>query len=142
MNQEHRQDERGAAAIEAVVVAPAVVTAFCLVIVGGQLAIAHQSVQAIATDTARAASLARTRAEAQRAAEAALAASLDQRLTCTSHHLQLDLTAFGKRPGESATVAATVVCDVPTGDFGLPLPGTITVEATMSSPLDTYRERK
>lgn len=129
-------------AIEAVVVAPAVVLLISLVILGGRVALAHQTVQAIAADTARAASLERTSAKARQAANTAMAAGIDQQLTCTSHRLELDLADFAKPPGTPAVVSATLTCRVPTAELALPgLAGTITLSATMTSPIDTYRER-
>ena len=42
----------------------------------------------------------------------------------------------------TASVTATVTCVVNLSDVAVPgLPGTRTITATMSSPLDTYRER-
>jgi hypothetical protein len=44
--------------------------------------------------------------------------------------------------GTPASVTATVTCVVNLSDVAIPgLPGTRTITATMSSPLDTYRER-
>ena len=55
-----RHDERGSATIEAVAGAAAF-AAFCSVAyLGGQIALAHQSVQVAAAEAARSASIART----------------------------------------------------------------------------------
>ena len=45
--------EQGSAAIEAVIAGPLVVLMVLLVVFGGRVALAHQSVQAIAANTAR-----------------------------------------------------------------------------------------
>lgn len=137
-----RRDERGSAAIEAVVVAPAVVLLISLVILGGRVALAHQTVQNIAADTARAASLERTTTRAREAATAAMDTSLRQQLPCATHQLQLDLSGFDKPPGTPAAVTATLTCQLPTAELGIPgLPG-LTIRATMTSPIDSYRERR
>jgi len=44
--------------------------------------------------------------------------------------------------GTPAKISATVTCDVNLSDLFLPgVPGSKAITATMSSPLDTYRER-
>lgn len=137
------RDERGSAAVEAVVVAPAVVLLIGLVIFGGRVALTHQTVQNIAADTARAASLERTTSRARNAATKAMDAAVAQQLPCETHHLNLDLDGFEKPPGTPASVSATITCQLPTAELALPgLPGSIIIRATMTSPLDTYRERR
>lgn len=136
------RDERGSAAIEAVVVAPAVMVLISLVILGGRIALAHQTVQSIAADAARAASLERTTTKARQSANAAMITAIKQQLTCAEHQLELDLDDFAKPPGTRAVVTATLTCRVPTAELALPgLAGTITVRATMTSPIDSFRER-
>lgn len=136
-----RRDERGSAAVEAVVAGPAVVLMILLVVFGGRVALAHQTVQRVAADTARAASLARTQTEARTAATAAMHTGLDQQLTCTDPALDLDLAGFSIPVGTPASVTATLTCRVPSADLGLPVPGTVVITETMTSPIDTYRER-
>ena len=139
----NKRDERGSAAIEAVVVGPAVVLLLGLVIFGGRVALAHQTVQSVAADTARAASLERTTSRARTAATTAAEVGLRQQLPCSTHELQLDLNGFRVPPGTPAAVSAHVTCRVSLSDLALPgLPGDITIQATMTSPLDTYRARR
>ena len=136
-------DDRGSAAIEAVIVAPVVVLLISLVIFGGRVALAHQAAQSIAADAARAASLQRTASQARAAANKATEAGINQRLPCASHDLTLDLAGFAKPVGTPASVTATMTCTLTTAELALPgLAGLITVRATMSSPLDTRRERR
>ena len=54
-------DERGSAAIELVLLVPALMLMLLFAVAGGRVAIAHGSVQQAAADAARAASIARTR---------------------------------------------------------------------------------
>lgn len=137
-----RFDQRGSASIEAVIVGPAVVLLILLVVFGGRVALAHQSVQTIAADAARAASLARNHAEAHQAAEAATNSGFDQQLPCANHTLTLDLAGFDKPVGTPANVSATVTCRLATADLGLPGLPDLQIASTMSSPVDTYRERR
>lgn len=137
-----RRGEGGSASIEAVIAGPAVVLLILLVIFGGRAALAHQAVQAIAADTARAASLARSRSEAHAAANTAMQAGFDQKLACTHRDLALDITGFDKPPGTPASVSATVSCRLTSSDLGLPGLPDLQISSTMTSPIDTYRERR
>lgn len=133
-------DERGSAAIEAVIIAPVMIVLVMLVMAGGQVALARQSVKAIAADTARTASLQRTAPAARRAALATAHQALDHQVACTSRHVALDLKAFGTPVGTPASVSATVTCRVET--LGLPGLPSVTVSATVQSPIDSYRGRQ
>jgi len=137
-----RLDERGSASIEAVIVGPAVVLLILLVAFGGRVALAHQTVQGIAADAARAASLARSHSEARQGADAAASAGFDQQLPCADHTLHLDLSGFDKPAGTPASVSATVTCQLATADLGLPGLPDLQITGTMSSSVDTYRERR
>ncbi len=134
------RDERGSAAIEAVVIVPVMIPLLLLVIAGGQIALARQTVQAIAADTARTASLQRTARAAQKAALATAHHALDQQVACTERGVALDLKGFATPVGASASVSATVTCRVET--LGLPGLPSVTVSATMRSPIDSYRGRQ
>lgn len=135
-----RRDERGSAALEAVVVAPALVLLVLLVAVGGQVALARQAVQAIAADAARAASLQRTAPAARTSALATAHRALDQQVACSSREVALDLRAFATPVGAPASVSATITCRVST--LGIPGLPAVTVSATMQSPIDSYRGRQ
>ena len=137
------RDERGSATVEAVIGVPAFLLLTALLVLGGRIAIATQAVQAAASDAARAASIARTAATARADATTAARHSLtNQDLDCATTSVTLDTSAFGTAVGTAGQVHATVTCGLPLGDLGVPgLSGTKTITATMSSPLDTYRER-
>jgi Flp pilus assembly protein TadG len=132
--------ERGSAAIEAVMVIPAVMVLLLLVVAGGQVALARQSVQAVAADAARSASLQRTAAAARSAALTTAHAALDRQVLCSNRQVELNLAGFATPVGAPASVAATVSCQVTT--LGLPGLPRVTVAATMTSPLDSYRARR
>ena len=134
--------EQGSAAIEAVIAGPLVVLMVLLVVFGGRVALAHQSVQAIAANTARAASLARSPAQATSAANQAMQAGFQQSLPCKQHTLSLDLAGFDKPPGTPASVTATISCRLTSADLGLPGLPDLQVSSAMTSAVDTYRERR
>ncbi|MCB0912527.1 MAG: pilus assembly protein [Propionibacteriaceae bacterium] len=138
------RDERGSAAVEITLVAPVLVLFILVVIFGGRLALARQAVQSAAFDAARAASLARTQTEARTAAAKTASATLaNQQLPCATTQLDLDTTGFDRPVGTPATITVRLVCDVATGDLGLPgILATIPVDAEATSPLDVFRERK
>jgi hypothetical protein len=115
-----------------------------LIVLAGRVAIATQAVDSAATASARTASIARTAGHANSTARTAAASSLaDQNLHCVSTTVTLDTTGFSAPLGTPATVTATVRCVVNLTDLALPgVPGTRTVTATATSPVDTFRERR
>ena len=135
--------ERGSAAIEAAVGVPAFMLFVALIIIAGRVAIATQAVQSSASEAARVASIARTQGEAGDAAKSAATSSLaNQNLRCVRTSVTVDTTGFATPVGTPATTTALVSCTVNLSDLSVPgVPGTRTVTATASSPLDTYRER-
>ena len=135
-------DERGSAAIELVLLVPALMLLLMFAVAGGRVAIAHGSVQQAAADAARAASIARTGGSAQTSAGAAARATLaNQGLTCASVAVTLDTSGFSRPVGTPASVAATVSCTVELSELALPgLPDRV-VSATVTSPLDVFRGR-
>jgi Flp pilus assembly protein TadG len=138
-----RVGERGSAVIEAAIGVPAFMLFVLLIIAGGRLAIADQAVQAAAADAARAASISRTQSQAEAHGTSSAAATLDrQGLRCTSLQVGVDTSGFGAPVGTPARVSATVTCVADLSDLAIPgLPGHRRITATMSSPIDTYRER-
>ena len=114
-----------------------------LIVFAGRVAIAHQAVQSAAADAARSASIARTQGGAQTEGNTAAATSLaNQHVNCVTTTVSVDTSGFASPVGTPAKVKATVTCDVNLSDLWLPgVPGSKGITATMSSPLDTYRER-
>lgn len=135
--------DRGSAAIEAAIVVPALGLFIALIIAGGRITMAHQAVEAAATEAARTASISRTHEGASRDAYATANATLTNHdLRCTTTQVNVDTTGFAQSTGTPAAVTATVTCQVNLSDLAIPgLPGTRTITATMTSPIDTYRER-
>lgn len=138
----HR-NERGSATLELVIVAPAALLILAAIIAAGRIALTQQAVQAVAYDTARAASIARNATEARAAATEVVAYSTAaNNLTCSSTDLAISTTGFNQPVGTPAAVTTTMTCTVQLSDVALPgIPGAITIVRTGSSPIDTYRER-
>jgi Flp pilus assembly protein TadG len=138
------RDEAGAVAVEAAILAPALLLILALLMFGGRNAIATGAVEQAAVDAARAASLARTGAQADTAARAAASRSLaDQDLDCATITIRVDTSGFRTRPGQSASVDTTVTCLLRLSDLALPgIPGSKRISATAVSAVDTYRERR
>ncbi len=140
----HRQgpSERGSSVVEVVILAPALGLFLALIIAGGRVAVAHQAVEASAAEAARAASIARTQSQAQASAEAAASASLTNQTTrCISTAVTVDTSGFATPVGTPASVGATVTCQVDLAGLLPGLPSSMSITATVRSPLDTYRER-
>lgn len=137
------REERGSATIEMVILAPAFLLLIGMLIMGGRLAIAQQSIQSAAGEAARAASLERGHDAKERGLAAASAFLQEQGLQCASLDIVLDLGGKDTDPGVTGqVVGATISCEVSLTGLGLPGVGaTRTVSATANSPIDTYRER-
>lgn len=134
--------ERGNAALELVILAPVLLFLLGLVIAAGRTSIAQGSVQAAARDAARQASISRTPAAAQTAALASARLALSQdSLDCTPV-VTVNTGGFGVPVGLPARVTARVTCRVSLSDLLVPgMPGSKTLTATFTSPLDPFRAR-
>ncbi len=138
-----RRDERGSAAIEAAIGVPAFALFVGLIIFGGRTATTHEALQSAAADAARSASLARNadvaRADAR---EAATSSITNQKIGCSAVDVAVDTSDFNKQPGIPGSVSVTVACRLDLSDLAVPgIPGSRVLRSTMSSPIDTWRER-
>ncbi len=136
-------DERGAAALELVLLVPALMIMVGLVVAGGRVWFARAAVDDAAASAARAASLARTPTQAVHDAEVVARADLKAAdLHCRTAGIEVDTAAFALPAGHPGTVTAQVTCQVGLADIFLPgLPGSMRLDAVGSSALDTYRGR-
>ncbi|WP_107706225.1 TadE/TadG family type IV pilus assembly protein [Nocardioides allogilvus] len=136
------RDERGSAAIEAAIGVPAFALLVALIIFGGRTASTHQALQAAAADGARSASIARDAQTARsNAREAATASIANQQIGCSDIEVTVDTTDFNKQPGVPGSVEVRVSCRLDLADLAIPgVPGSRVLIATMSSPVDTWRE--
>jgi Flp pilus assembly protein TadG len=143
MTRQNRPDERGSAAIEAAIGVPAFALFVGLIIFGGRTANAHEALQSAAADAARSASIARDARTATTHARAAATASVtNQHIRCTQVDVTVDTSDFNKAPGVPGSVAVTVSCRLNLSALAVPgVPGSKMFSSTMSSPIDTWRER-
>lgn len=137
------RDERGSASIDATIGVPAFALFVGLIIFGGRTATTHEALQSAAADAARSASLARNadvaRADAR---EAATASITNQKIGCSAVDVAVDTSDFNKQPGVPGSVSVTVACLLDLSDLAVPgVPGSRVLRSTMSSPIDTWRER-
>ncbi|ADB73453.1 TadE/TadG family type IV pilus assembly protein [Geodermatophilus obscurus] len=135
--------ERGSVSVELALLAPAFLLLAAFAVLAGRTQIAEGGVQEAARAAAREASLARDAgtagALAGGQAERTLAA---QDLRCQNASIDVDTSGFAAPPGQPGDVTVTVTCVVGMADLLAPgLPGTVTVEAAFTSPVDAYRER-
>lgn len=136
-------DERGSASLELVIVVPAVVAVIALLTAGWRLWSVRSQVREAAAAGARAATLARSGAEAEQAASAAIDADLGTvGSSCTAPTVDIDVSAFSAPPGQGGDVVAAVTCEVPFTDLLIPMPGALTVTGRAGSRLDSFRERQ
>ena len=144
MTRYSHESERGSIPVETVIVIPVLALFMLLLILGGRVAIARTAVESAAADAARSASIARTGGEARTFATRTAASSLtNQGVPCSRTNVAVDTAGFGTPVGAPGWVAVTVTCDVDvSGLAGLPGLPSFGVDATMTSPLDTFRGRR
>lgn len=137
-----RSDE-GSAAIEAAIILPSLIMFLCLAIAGGRIVTSGAKIDSAAEDAAREASIHRTQATAQGAAQSAAAQSLsDQGITCASTSVRVNTGGLSVPVGQVGTVTVTVTCTVNLSDLLLPgVPGAKTLTSTATSVVDQYRQR-
>lgn len=136
------RSERGSVAVELALVAPAFALFLVFIIFGGRVAFSHQVVNSVAADAARAASISRTESAAKTAAAQVARTGLTGQISCVSTGVVVNTAGFRRPVGTPASVTVTVTCDVKAADLGMPIIESIRVESMMSSPIDSYRERR
>jgi Flp pilus assembly protein TadG len=137
-----RDRDAGNAALELVVLAPVILFLLGLVIAAGRTSVAQGSVAAAARDAARQASISLTPGAAQTAALSSARAALGQDGLNCDPVVTVNVSGFGVPVGDPANVQATVTCRVSLSSLVVPgMPGSKTLRATFSSPLDPYRGR-
>jgi len=129
--------DAGTAAGELIVLIPMIMLLLGFAIMVGRLSTSGQDVTSASRDAARAASLRQYPAAAQADANQAATNTMSKSgIGCQSLSVSVDTSQL--QPG--GQVSATVTCVVGLGDVaGLGIPGTRTVTATSTSPVDTHR---
>ena len=131
------RDDHGSLIVELVILIP-VFMVFTLVIIGcGRMVQARQQAVEAARAGAEAAAIMQTQASASRAASAsAVLGPYGSIHSCTDESVRTGTAHFA--PGGEVTV--TVTCVVDLSDVFIPgMPGSISVTAAQSAPLDPYR---
>jgi Flp pilus assembly protein TadG len=137
-----RDRDAGNAALELVILAPVILFLLGLVIAAGRTSVAEGSVAAAARDAARQASISLTPSAAKTAALSSAQQALAQDGLNCDPVVKVNVSGFGVPVGEPADVQATVTCRVSLSNLVVPgLPGSKTLRATFTSPLDPYRGR-
>jgi Flp pilus assembly protein TadG len=128
--------DRGSSTLELVLLTPALIALLLLVVAGGRIEQARGQLDGAAREAARAASIERTPGAAQASARLIAAQRLGSHgVTCGGLTVTTDTSLF--RSGGSVTT--TITCNVQLSDLvGLALPGTRTLSASASEPIDTY----
>ncbi|MFD4723019.1 TadE/TadG family type IV pilus assembly protein [Streptomyces sp. NPDC058423] len=136
--------DRGSYALETAMLAPVMIGLLLLLVAFGRVVDADGTVDSAARAAARAASLERDAATAQAKAQDAANRSLQgEGVTCRVSSVVVDTAGYALDIGVEADVTATISCTANLSDIGLPgLPGTKTLTASWTSPLDTYRGRQ
>ncbi|WP_406384043.1 pilus assembly protein [Streptomyces sp. NBC_00117] len=133
----------GSYALETAVLAPVLIVILGLMIAFGRVTDAEGAVDSAAHAAARAASLERDAASARSRAQDAVIRSLDgEGITCRTSNVSINTGGYAAGVGEAATVTATISCTANLSDIAVPgLPGSKTLTASWTSPIDTYRSR-
>lgn len=138
-----KRGERGSMSLEAAVLGPALILILGSLVGLGRLALAENTIDQVAHDAARVASISTTGPTAQSKATAAARSALAaQNIRCDRLTVSVDTSGFAAQVGTPGTVTTTIACTVPLSDQFLPFaPGSKTLTATASRAVDTYRER-
>lgn len=131
----HRlRDDRGSVAVELAIGMPLAVLFVFLIVGAYHLGQANIDVNSAAAAASRAASITRSVAAADTAARDSATANLAG--LCTKVSVSVDTSQFHR----GGAVTVRVGCTVSTqGLLGVGLPGSMTVSASSTSPLDLYR---
>ncbi len=135
--------ERGSVSVELALLAPALLLLLSFAVVAGRTQVAEGAVAEAARAAAREASLARDAVTAATLAGAQADHTLAaQDLRCQSTSVDIDTTGFQAPPGQPGDVTVSITCVVGMADLlAQGLPGSVTVAASFTSPVDAYRER-
>jgi Flp pilus assembly protein TadG len=132
------RDDTGLMALEMAILAPVAIVMLLVVVAFGRVTQGRTTVDQAAAAAARAASLARSAGQADADAEQAARDTLSGAgLSCVGSSVDIDTTAF--RPGGQVT--ASVVCTVDLSSLALAgLPGSVTLHASATSPIEELRD--
>jgi Flp pilus assembly protein TadG len=128
--------DAGLTTIEFVLWTPFLVLTLLFAVAGGRIVQAGSYAHSAAADAARAASLQRDTAHAQATAEAAARQALDHAgISCNPFSVTMSGSVL---PGQ--VVAVSVACTTPLSDLVPGLPGSHTLRARATSPIERTRQ--
>lgn len=131
------RSDQGSVTAQTVFAVPLFISVLMFVVVCGRLVETQLRVDSAAEDAARAASLARSSQDAQKAARSAVADDLGGGgLSCSAYTVGIDTSDF--RPGGGVRVSVRCSASM-SGLSGLGLPGVVGVTSHAASPIDFYR---
>lgn len=135
--------QRGAVALEFVLLLPVLILLIGLVVGGARVWLARTAVVQAAAAGARAASLERTPSAAKHAAQEYAAAQLaSEELHCVAQQVEVAAAVLATPPGRPGTIRVVVSCEVSLADVLVPgWPGTLEVSADGQAVVDRYRGR-
>ncbi|MEL4356531.1 MULTISPECIES: TadE/TadG family type IV pilus assembly protein [unclassified Luteococcus] len=136
--------ERGAVAVEVVLIVPLLMLVLGTIVAGWRLWSARTQVTDAASSAARAATVERSGSVARGRAEAVARANLDSLdLPCRGAAVEVDVADFARPPGERGEVRVDIACTVSLADLLTPgLPGQWEVRGEGRHTMDTFRERQ
>ncbi len=126
--------DRGSVTVEIALAVPLMLLLLFLLTTAVHLGRAAIDVNAAAAAAARAASLSRSAPAATSAARTAATANLAGQ--CAAVSVTVDTSAFHRGGAVTVTVACTVTTH---GLTGISIPGSVTTQASSTSPIDVYR---
>jgi Flp pilus assembly protein TadG len=137
MNPTTHRTDTGSMTVELVVLTPVLFLLALMMLVFGRVSAAQQQVTESARAGAQAAAVQPTKAAAQYAAVlSAVYGYTDRAHLCPDAQISTNVGNFVA----GGSVSVTVVCHVALSDLSIPgVPGTTTVQATASAPIDPYR---
>ena len=139
----NRRDRGMAASIEAAILLPVLILFVGLLVTSARIALAQQSLGAIASHAARAATLERSAAAGHGAARSAVQEGLAEHgVACLSSHVEVAAGALSASIATQGNVTVTISCTVPLNEVSIPgMPGSHQLSATAVSPVDRFRQR-
>jgi Flp pilus assembly protein TadG len=132
-----RPDDRGSLTVELAVLTPVLLVLALTMVAFGRVAEARQQVVEAARAGAEVASVLPTATGAQNGSQVDAVVGITVRgLTCAERQVETNVSHF--YPGGYVTV--TVICQVSLSDVAVPgMPGSTTVRASSTAPIDPYR---
>lgn len=137
-------NEEGSIAVEASIYIFVFALIIGLLLVATRISLAGNAIENAASAAARNASLARTADAAHTHANNAVQTALTQEnIDCATLDVVVNTSGINKPLGEIGTVSTSITCTVNLSDITIPgTPGTKTLTAKATSPVDAYRERQ